>query len=279
VLPTTEILPFVESFENYSTIASSNGVWTVFNPGNNNAWEVFEGAGHTGNKSVRLNNASQPNGGMDELMSGTFDLSGLNSAESITLSFRYSFKQRTTADSDRLRVYATANCGETWQTRRQLLSSTMSLGTQSTAWVPASQSDWVTNHITNLTSTYYTNGMRIKFEFENGGGNNIYLDDINLYVGSNDPLSLAENTEVFSGVMLFPNPAAEEVTVRLDIPQAMGFDVNVRDLSGKELQSFRIQGQEGTNDIMLNLEGFAQGMYFVEIVSAGGKVVKQFIKK
>jgi PKD repeat protein len=279
VLPTTEILPFVESFENYSTIASSNGVWTVFNPGNNNAWEVFEGAGHTGNKSVRLNNASQPNGGMDELMSGTFDLSGLNSAESITLSFRYSFKQRTTADNDRLRVYATANCGETWQTRRQLLSSTMSLGTQSTAWVPSSQSDWVTNHVTNLTSTYYTNGMRIKFEFENGGGNNIYLDDINLYVGSNDPLSLAENTEAFSGVMLFPNPAAEELTVRLDIPQAMGFDVNVRDLSGKELQSFRIQGQEGTNDIMLNLEGFAQGMYFVEIVSAGGKVVKQFIKK
>jgi PKD repeat protein len=278
VLPTTSVLPFTESFETYSTIESSNGVWTIFNPGNNNAWEVYEGAGHTGNKCVRLNNASQPAGGRDELLSGTFDLSGLAGSDAITLSFRYSFKQRTTADSDRLRVYATSNCGETWQTRRQLLSSTMSLGTQSTAWVPASQSDWVTNHVTNLTSTYYTNGMRIKFEFENGGGNNIYLDDINLYVGSDDPLSISENTQVFSGVMLFPNPAVEELTVRLDIPQAMQFDVNVRDLSGKELQSFRIQGQEGTNDIMLNLEGLAQGMYFVELVSANGKVVKQFIK-
>jgi PKD repeat protein len=279
VLPTTTFLPFLEGFENHTTIAGTNGLWTVNNPGNNQAWEVYEGAGHTGNKSVRLNNASQPAGGIDELLSGTFDLSSLPSTEAITLTFRYSFKQRAADNSDRLRVYATANCGETWQTRRQLLSSTMSLGTQTTAWVPASQSDWVTNHVTNLTSTYYTNGMRIKFEFENGGGNNIYLDDINLYVGSNDPLSIEENTEVFSGVLLFPNPAAEELTVRLDIPQAMNFDVNVRDLSGKELQSFRIQGQEGTNDIMLNLEGLAQGMYFVEVVSGSGKVVKQFIKK
>jgi hypothetical protein len=30
---------------------------------------------------------------------------------------------------------------------------------------------------------------------------------------------------------------------------------------------------------MLNLEGLAQGMYFVEVVSGSGKVVKQFIKK
>ena len=55
--------------------------------------------------------------------------------------------------------------------------------------------------------------------------------------------------------------------------------MKVRDLSGKELQSFRIQGQQGTNDVMLNVGDLAQGMYLVEIVSASGKVVRQFIKQ
>ncbi len=279
VLPTTSIIPFMESFEDHTTIASSNGVWNVNNPGNNSAWEVFEGAGHTGNKSARLNNIGQPDGGVDELISGSYDLSGLNSTDEVTLTFRYSFKQRNTDNSDKLRVLASSNCGETWATRKQILSSSMSLGVQTTSWTPLTQDDWVTNHVTNITSTYFVDGLRIKFEWQHGGGNNIFLDDINLYMGTNDPLSIDDQNEVASNVVLFPNPSIDELTVRLSVADAMDFDVKVRDLSGKELQSFRIHGQPGTNDVMLSVSDLAQGMYMVEIVSAGGKVVKQFIKQ
>ena len=278
VLPSQDFLPFAEGFEYYEDIASSNGIWTVNNPGNNNTWEVFNGAGHTGNKSVRISNIGQPAGGIDELLSSTLDLSSLPSSTSITLTFRYSFKQRNTNNTDRLRVFASSDCGETWATRRQLLSSAMSLGVQTENWIPEGPQDWVTNHVTNITSAYFVNGMRFKFEWENGGGNNIYLDDINLYSGS-DPLSINNQDEILSNVVLFPNPSIDELIVRLSIQDALNFDVKVRDLSGKELQSFHIYGQQGVNDVMINVSDLAKGMYMVEIVSATGKTVKQFIKQ
>lgn len=278
VLPTTSILPFMESFEAYSTIASSNGVWNIYNQGSDNEWEITQAAAHTGQKSVRLQNIGQPSGGIDELISGSFDLSGLNSGDDLTLSFRYSFKQRSSSNDDRLRVSASNNCGESWSTRRQLLSSSMSLGTQLSSWVPTSQDDWVTNHITNISSSFYVDGLRVKFEWQHGGGNNIYLDDINMYLGDVDPLGIEENT-LISDINLFPNPTIDELTVRLSIQDAMDFDVKVVDLSGKAIDTFRIHGKPGTNDIMISTTDLAQGMYLVEVVSGSGKVVKQFVKR
>ncbi|GAA0874132.1 hypothetical protein GCM10009118_05400 [Wandonia haliotis] len=278
VLPTTSILPFMESFEAYSTIASSNGVWNIYNQGSDNEWEITQAAAHTGQKSVRLQNIGQPSGGVDELISGSFDLSGLNSGDDLTLSFRYSFKQRSSSNDDRLRVSASNNCGESWSTRRQLLSSSMSLGTQLSSWVPTSQDDWVTNHITNISSSFYVDGLRVKFEWQHGGGNNIYLDDINMYLGDVDPLGIEENT-LISDINLFPNPTIDELTVRLSIQDAMDFDVKVVDLSGKAIDTFRIHGKPGTNDIMISTTDLAQGMYLVEVVSGSGKVVKQFVKR
>jgi PKD repeat protein len=278
VLPSTTVLPFMESFEEYTTLSDAQGKWVSRNPGENNTWEVYDGAGHTGNKSVRIMNIGQPSGGIDELISGSFDLSDLSSSEDITLTFRYSFKQRSSSNDDRLRILASADCGETWATRRQILSSTLSLGTQATSWTPASQDDWVTNHVTNITSSYFVDGMRFKFEWQHGGGNNIFLDDINLYKGSSDPLSILEQTAFGSDAQLFPNPSIGELTVRVSITDALDFDVNIIDLSGKQLQSFRIQGKQGTNDIMLQVDDLAQGMYMVELLSSSGKTVKQFVK-
>ena len=275
VLPSQENLPFMESFENYSSVVDANGVWNVEPV--SDTWEIHEGNAHTGSKSIRLMNIGRVEGQVRELTSGSFDLSNLHSTDKLTLTFRYSFKQQNSANTDRLRVFASTNCGETWATRRQLLSSVMSLGVQTENWAPEGPQDWITNHVTNITSAYFVNGMRVKFEWEHGGGNNIYLDDINIYLGTSDPLSISE-AELVSEFTLFPNPSVEEVTVRLALLQPMNFDVTIMDLSGKSIQSHTIYGQQGLNDVMLDVRNLASGMYMVEVNAQGGKIVKQLVK-
>ena len=56
----------------------------------------------------------------------------------------------------------------------------------------------------------------MKFRFEWNGGNNFYLDDINLYVGSasNDLVLGVQETATISGVELFPNPVDDELQVK-----------------------------------------------------------------
>jgi hypothetical protein len=77
--------------------------------------------------------------------------------------------------------------------------------------------DWQTVHMTNVTTSYWVNNFRFKFRFESDGGNNIYIDDINIYSGApSDALvtvGLDENLQLQNAVV-FPNPAEDEVNLR-----------------------------------------------------------------
>jgi len=280
VLPTFETLPFAEGFEQWSNINSTNQRWTVTNQGDNNTWQIFDGAAYTGNKCLRLVNLNQPDGGVDELISQPFDLSNLNDDDEITLSFRTSYKRRTSSNNDQLRVRASTDCGETWSTRRTLSVNNLVVGdNQTTAWIPSSQADWKTWHVVNLNSSYFVENFRLMFQFTNGGGNNIYLDDINLYSGSDDPLGIAESSAAVSDVVLFPNPADNEMTLELSIEQDAVLQVSIVGLAGKTIQSYQIFGEAGLNAILFDVHDLSQGMYMVKVVSAGGEVVKPFVKK
>jgi len=55
--------------------------------------------------------------------------------------------------------------------------------------------------------------------------------------------------------------------------------VRIVDLSGKEIQVHSIQGQTGVNVVLFDTSNLSQGMYMVEIVGAGGVVVRPFVKR
>jgi len=280
VVPQEIVLPFLEGFENYANLPASN-IWSEVNYGNNNGWQLFTGAGFTGDKCVRIVNLNQPVDGIDDLVSQSFDLSQFEEDDVVTMTFRTSFKRRSTSNSDRLRVFASTDCGLSWATRRTLSALNLSVGdAQTTNWVPASQADWKTWHVTNINTNYFEPSVRFKFEYTGGGGNNIYLDDINLYEGTNDPLSIESFDQMqVTDVALYPNPAESEVALELTLAEAMDIQVRIVDLSGKEIQSYVIQGQMGENVVLFDTSSLSQGMYMVQIVGAGGAVVRPFVKK
>jgi len=277
VLPASATLPFLESFESYSTLDNLTQ-WEIYNPGNNNKFSLETTAGHTGTKSAKLVNFGQVAGGTDELISSPVDLT---SATSVTLSFRYAYRKRVTGNIEYLKVFLTKDCGENWVQRKTLSGNSFSSIVAATTWAPTSQADWTTVHMTNVTSDYLVDDFRYKFRFESDGGNNFYLDDINIYAGSpSDELvaGIAEDGEI-AELALFPNPTDGEVNVRFAVNNNEAAVLTVQDISGKVVKSHLVNALAGSNLVILDTQELAAGSYFLNIRVAGVQKTLQFIVK
>lgn len=274
VLPNSSSLPFYENFEGLSNLSHPN--WFVENP-TGPAWSLFTNAGSSGSKSASIQNFSSSSGGKDYLYSKSFDLSEVTQTTGLTLTFKAAFRRRLATNNDLLQVETTSNCGNTWELRRTLTSFTLSGGNlYASNWVPA-PADWITFHVTNIPSSSWTADFRFRMSFTNGGGNNIYVDDINLYAGppSNQPvLSLNEHTGL-SAISLYPNPANDELQIAF---QSYGGDpvaFSIHDVTGKLIQKQMIYPNDGQNVVILDVQELSKGTYFLE---ANGINSLKFIK-
>jgi PKD repeat protein len=277
VLPAAATIPFLEGFEGYSTLSNINQ-WEIVNMNNNNAFELESNFGHTGNKCAKLINFGQTTGSVDELIASAVNLSGVTS---VTMSFRYAYRKRNTADLEYLKVFLTKDCGETWVQRKTLGGNALSTLTSSTSWAPASSEDWVTVHMTNVTSDYWVDNFRYKFRFESAGGNNLYLDNINIYPGSPSEdivLGLNESGDI-NGLSLYPNPADDEVNVRFNVNASETAYVQVMDITGKVVQTNVVNALEGTNLVVIGTEALAAGSYFLNLQVGGAQKNLQFVIK
>jgi PKD repeat protein len=280
VLPIGEGIPFFEGFETISDLTTSNR-WIVNNLAGN-GWQVTSTAAHTGSKSAKLTNFGQSAGNVDELISKAVDLSSITSATGVTLSFRYAYRKRQSTNTDILKVMLTSSCGDVWDVRKTLTATTMS-GTNlaTTTWTPTA-TDWVTVHMTNVTSQYWIPNFRFKFEFTAQGGNNVYLDDINLYAGGpSDNLVTAglEDNPTLASASLFPNPADNEVNVRFNALSNEVMTVKVTNLSGQTLQQHYIQTNQGENIVVLETANLAAGVYMVLLTEGAYTRTMQFVVK
>lgn len=281
VLPAGTNLPFFDSFETYSSL-TNNGNWIVSNPGNNNAFTLFTGAGATGSKCVKLGNYGQSGSNVDELYGVPVDLSGLSSSDVVTLSFKYAYRKVQSGNNESLKIYASTNCGDSWNVRKTVSGNTLSTITASSAWTPTT-SDWVTVHVTNLISTYFVDNFRYKFRFEGNGGNNFYLDDINLYLGQ------PSNTNVTSGVneiatnytdlSVYPNPADNEIQISYNALEQNQMIFTIIDVTGKNVQTNQVSSNEGTNLVLLDIAKLNAGMYLLKISNGNSEYIKPIVIK
>ena len=281
VLPAGGGLPFYESFEGSMNLNSPT--WFVYNS-SGSAWAVTKRAAKTGTNSVKLDNFSQSSTGqVDELISGPLDLSSITSGTGVTLTFKCAYRKKTSSNTDILKVFATSNCGEVWDLKKTLTAATMSGSTTvASAWTPGA-ADWLTVHVTNITSVYWNDNFRFKFQTTSGGGNNFYIDDINVYSGapSENPVTagLADLGTV-ANINLFPNPADNEVQISFNSQTGNNqITFFVTDLTGKRLQQHTIQANEGNNLVLIATENLSAGTYLIQMIDANGQRTLNFVKK
>jgi PKD repeat protein len=279
VLPAASSLPFHESFESYSTLNNIEP-WEVINPGGN-GWQIHTGTGYTGNKCAKIVNFGQSAANFDDLISSPIDLSSINATTGVTMSFRYSYVKRYTSNTEVLKVYITPNCGENWAPRKTLSGNLLSSTAQNSSWTPTSQANWTTVHMTNITSAYWTDENRCRFEFESDGGNNIYLDDINIYAGppSDVIVGISETEFDIEALSVFPNPTEKDLNIRFSLNSAQQANLTVQDVTGKIAQSATVNGTAGSNLVLMNTSTLASGMYFLKVQVGGSQKTIQFVVK
>ncbi len=273
VLPDPGIAaPFFESFEEVNDLQGPE--WTVVN-NDGSTFSITNAVAYTGGKSVKLVNGSGNDGDVDELFSGTFDMSA---GEPISISFRYAYARRNSGSDDRLRVYVSNNCGGFWSLRKQLRGSTdLSTAPNTTgSFVPAGAEQWGQVTIDNIPADYNVSDFRFKFHFESDGGNNLYIDDINI---NGFAVGLNENAiGSAAGLSVHPNPANEQAWIVLNMIEAASVKIAVMDLLGQEVAVVR-NGPIGAGDhrIELPIGGLSSGIYFVRLESVGSTEAVKFV--
>ena len=78
-----------------------------------------------------------------------------------------------------------------------------------------------------------------------------------------------EELETISNVVIFPNPATDHLTVRLNSTKGGAMNVNLIDAVGKMVQVNQVTVSTGTQNIELNLNGIAPGIYELQMVKDG----------
>ena len=277
VLPKFGYLPFLETFENYTDLSNTPN-WEIVNPTDFISFQIGT-TGLSSAKSAYLNNYNSNGSQSDELISAAVDLSSITS--STTLSFRFSYKKKATANFESLKVYLSKDCGVSWAQRKTLTGSQLSTIVVPSPWIPATPEDWTTVHMTNVTSEYWVDNFRYKFKFDGNGGNNLYLDNINIYAGSpsDNVVSGIDETLQMNGVNLYPNPADEEVTLSFSSINTQAITVAIQDVFGKTIQSHNILAQNGSNLVFLDTQKLAAGTYFVSLINGGTPVTIKFVKE
>ena len=283
VLPSATAIPFYEGFESYTTLNNLD-LWSVYDQGVNRPFSIYSGTGYSGSNCVKLNNFSETStGSIDELISAKIDLSFLTASDVVTLSFRYSYKKRLSANSESLRIMASNNCGDTWTTRKTISGTTLGSLSSPTAWTPSTISDWSTVHVTTISSIYYSSDFRFKFNFTGSGGNNLFIDDINIYSGApSDVIVLAgvsENSSNLSEVEVYPNPTDNELNVHFSIPSDENILLQIQDVSGKIAQTQILKAKMGSNLVMLDTSMLSSGIYFVNLKMNSVQKTIQFVVK
>tara|TARA_B100000780_G_scaffold278685_1_gene253164 strand:- start:3006 stop:5078 length:2073 start_codon:yes stop_codon:yes gene_type:complete len=202
-----------------------NEIWTHLNNGDNFQWERTSIAAKSGLYSYFLNNFNiSTNGGGDCLIAGPISL---NNPSALLLKFNHAFAKRYSSNSDQLKIFTSIDCGNSWVLKR--IIPAFQLGTTTlyanSPYIP-SNGDWKETTI-NLNGLSAETSLMIKFEMFSGGGNNIYLDNLNISFTANN-VQLTKSNEIF----IYPNPSNNNALIEI----SENGDIYIIDAIGRVVQ-------------------------------------------
>ena len=276
------------SYRDYSgptqlTFDSENPAqYITINPTVNEAsWEILNGVGINGSKAILLKNASPYTeflpftnqafyqdrlaGSVDEFVTPSFNLSNTSG---VSISFRFAAATNATNEADmteRLRVFVSTNCGQTWTLRQTLTGMDLiNNGSGHISFEPNQSSIWGESTFT-LTGNQTTDNVRLKFEYTASDfSNNIVIDNIQV----NGVLGL-ESSNPLTSIYAYPNPVSSQDNIEIEVPADVTLSsLRVLDAMGKEIALVDALALNGQTQIVLNRYAqFSKGVYYLKFAS------------
>lgn len=264
----TDILTFYAATDaeqlDYAEPFDVNGVppagWNIINPDNDDTWqEKSNVTGSDGSPTVTayVDNFSYNGQGDEDILETLYiDLTYATSAQ---LDFDLAKAQYSAGFSDAFRVDISIDCGATFTQiyyKDGLDLSTVS-GYVTSNWTPNSASDWRTETVD--LAPYLGENVQFRFVNINGYGNGTFIDNINV----SGVLGVVK--EELSGIRMYPNPANSEVFVNFKNVLSNDASITLFNSLGQRLQFISETEMAGKSQAILNVSGFASGVYYVKI--------------
>lgn len=237
-------------------------------------WKILEGNGMSKSKAlVCVISDETQNGQVFELISPPIDMT-LHQGLDPKLSMRVAYSLRETSAGERLIIYGSDDCGESWKALRAFIGATTlaSVSGNNPGFSPSNNGQYRVLEV-NLNQQGFASSKNlfIKFLATSSSGNSIYIDDVNI-----DQFVLSTPTsDVLDGsVQVYPNPSDGTFTmnitgitdhINIEVSNALGqkfFTLEVDSFG--ELQSLPFELKE-------------PGVYFVRLSTSTGEITKRVI--
>ena len=268
--------PLTEGFED--TTFPPAGWQIEQTPIDNITWQRTTNAGYNSTASAMINNFSYNSiyGNADDLISPLLTVTN-ESTDTVFFYFNlaYASLENTSINVpfDTLEVDYTKDCGNTWNMVYKKWGKSLQTINQTTGYTTAfipNSNQWRTDSI-NL-SGLLNKGDQVRFRFRNteNSGNNLYLDNINLYFKP-PALGLIEN-----GYAIYPNPFNQTITIQHVQPPTTLKHINLYDISGRKVYSIDCLNEP--TYFQLSLPPLPKGMYNIQLIYSN-KVANRLLIK
>lgn len=267
----TNGLPFIDDFE--SGIAVPD--WYTNNEDGLLSWDSTVVKGWPGNTHaafVNLGDYLPRNDQEDAIWSPVLSMPAMGSLN-LSFDMAYQLVGPIALVQDTFKVLVSTNCAQSFDDVLYEKFGTdlnTSAGSGS-GFEPASRSDWRREHID--LSAYNGQEIILAFQTVNRKGNNLYLDNISVYEGLWDPISVqALESDQFA---IYPNPAQNTIRISTSSrAQNQKLEVQILDVNGRMVASHKVAPEED-----INLDRLAKGVYVMKVNSQSASVHLRFVKE
>jgi hypothetical protein len=264
LLDIKEQIPFREKFNNGTWNEINN--WTITSPIDNVDWQIWPQT----NDFLYYPAYSQGNNGLhDWLVLPMLDFSQTNVA---ALQYKLAYASND-LNNEVLRIWVSINNGESYDYLiESLTGQQMATSSSNSEWYPLIEDDWATRFI-DLSEFAGEENVLIAFTSIDGDGNNIYLDDIELFVADEPNMIDIEENQM----AIYPNPVTNfNSRISFNLNSKQNVDIQILDVQGNV-----ISNQQLTNVLNqtypLDLSTQRNGIYIIQATGASFRNVMRIL--
>ncbi len=250
--------PFRENFE--------TGPWISNAEGGLSEWQSTT---VSGDESMMVDAYESTSEIESWLISPTFSLAEFSEAG---LFFKMSYGINTNAPSaeDELTLLLSTACTEGFEEVWSSDLGDLAFDNSSTEWTAEAKENWLERFV-DLSDFAGEEEVRVAFAFKNDGGNNFFLDDIELTNNSDKDQPRLQ----VGKFVAYPNPARESFKVTISLPDRETVRVQLFDISGSVV--FEETFQDILNQTLTINTGHQYGTYFLRIRGRGIDQVQRIL--
>jgi len=269
-------LPFVRNFDDGQY--PPEGI-TIYNPDAQIAWELDSLAAKSAPFSMRINNLDNTNyGTLDWLELPFLDLSTAHPDSTLRMTFWWAYARSDANFSDELIVQLSKDCGFTYVPIFSKSGNALVTGpTQTTPFIPDS-TQWKKASI-NLNAYRDERYVKIRIVNVTDGGNNLYVDDLNIGDGSDgNPTAVMPlpSSDPFPNLRLTTDRAGGRLLLWANVAERLPFDAVLFDAAGRVVRGWQDETIKPSSPAaVLQVRELASGMYFLHLKNeTGARAVK-----